>query len=190
MGYQSDNYGREPAWRSASARLRREVPAELAPWLFDCESLTRRLQQTCGAGFRVRLLGQRWQRPMLNERRRLGMGNREYGLVRQVRLLCGHLPVVFARTVMPVATIRGTRRRLAHLGHRPLGATLFADKSMRRDGIEIARITPDHDLYAAATGDGQLDEDAIWGRRSVFRIKDRPLLVSEIFVSVLPHPAR
>lgn len=164
------------------------MPVELAPWLFDASSLTWRLQQACGEGFAVRLLGQRWQRPMLNEWRRLGMRQREYGLVRQVRLLCDDRPVVFARTVMPPDTLKGARRRLAHLGNRPLGATLFADKSMRRDGIEIARITPEHGVYAAATARGRSPGDAIWGRRSVFFIEGRPLLVSEIFLSVMAHP--
>lgn len=161
----------------------------MTQWLFDSASLTWRLQQVCGERFRVRLLGQRWQRPMRNERRRLGMASREYGLVRQVRLLCGDLPVVFARTVMPAATLKGRRRRLAHLGNRPLGAALFSDKSMRRDGIEIARLTPEHDMYTTALGCGQVRNRTLWGRRSVFFIDGRPLLVSEIFLSIPTHPA-
>jgi chorismate lyase len=183
------NYGREPRWRLLDARLRRRVPAALLPWLIDTASLTRRLQQLCPHDFNVRLLEQRWQRPLRNERRALGMRDHERGLVRQVHLACGVLPLVFARTVIPAGTLRGSLRRFAHLGNRPLGALLFADRRVRRGGIEIAEITPEHALYRVITGGQGAVEGAIWGRRSVFTLAGCPLLVGEIFLPALTHSA-
>lgn len=110
-------------------------------------------------------------------------------LIRQVQLLCGNRPWVYARTVIPATSMCGRLQRLARLGNRPLGAMLFADPGMRRGRVELARITPGQTLFAAALGHtGRDTPAAIWGRRSVFRIADKPLLVSEVFLPQFPAP--
>jgi chorismate--pyruvate lyase len=190
VAYSVFNYGGEPRWRPLDARLRHRVPAELLPWLIDTASLTRRLQQLCGPDFNVRLLAQRWQRPLRNERRALGMRDHEFGLVRQVHLACGARPLVFARTVIPAATLRGGLRRYAHLGNRPLGALLFADRRVRRGGIEVAEITQGHALFRVITGGLTDAAGAVWGRRSVFTLAGFPLLVGEIFLPALTRRTR
>jgi chorismate--pyruvate lyase len=184
LAYSVFNGGGEPRWRPFDARARHRAPAALVPWLTDAASLTRRLQQLCPE-FNVRLLAQRWQRPLRNERRALQMRDHEFGLVRQVYLACGARPLVFARTVIPAATLRGGLRRYAHLGTRPLGALLFADRRVRRGGIEVAEITPAHALYRVITGGGAPAGDHVWGRRSVFTLAGCPLLVGEIFLPAL-----
>jgi len=91
---------------------------------------------------------------------------------------------VFARTVIPLQTMTGSVRRLARLGARPLGGLLFADPSVRRGALEIASISPGDTLYGTATGGaGGTDGAPIWGRRSVFHLDNKPLLVSEVFLS-------
>ncbi len=168
-------------------RLQRSrVPVGLRTWLFDSASLTRRLQQRYRGEFSVRVLYQSWCRPLRNERRAIGMRDHEQALIRQVQLLCGKQPLVFARTVIPVGTLHGAQRRLAHLGNRPLGALLFADKSVYRGPMEIARISAEHEGYAAIVGSARTAED-IWGRRSLFYFGSRPLLVSEIFLPAITH---
>jgi chorismate--pyruvate lyase len=117
------------------------------------------------------------------------MRDHEYGLVRQVYLSCGAHPLVFARTVIPAATLRGGLRRYAHLGNRPLGALLFADRRVRRGGIEVAEITPQHALYGVITGGCADNGGAVWGRRSVFTLAGFPLLVGEIFLPALTRRA-
>lgn len=130
----------------------------------------------------MNLLEQRWARPMLNESLALGVRRWNYGLVRQVKLLCENKPWVFARTVIPHSTFRGKQRRLAHLGNRPLGAVLFSDCSMKRGELEIASIVPGQQLFDQATSDLKQKPDRVWGRRSVFYLSGKPLLVSEIFL--------
>lgn len=174
---------REPRWRPIATVSRRVLPASLVSWLLQTPSLTRRLRAECRDSFHVRVLSQSWRRPLHNERMALGMAHHEVGLVREVHLLCRRRPWVFARTVIPLQTMTGPVRRLARLGTRPLGGLLFADPSVRRDGLEIASIAPGHRLYGTATGG--TDGAPIWGRRSVFHLDDKPLLVSEIFLSAL-----
>lgn len=80
---------------------------------------------------------------------------------------------------MPELTLKGARRRFAHLGNRPLGEMLFSDHRIVRGDMEIAHIEPGQELHAMAAGHGRA---AIWGRRSIFLINDHPLLVNEIFL--------
>jgi chorismate--pyruvate lyase len=172
----------EPRWQAHTPSARHDAPLDLLDWLLDPASLTSRLQQTCAGQFRVEPVSQLWQRPMLNEAQALGVRPHERCFVREVRLLCDDRPWVFARTVIPVRTLTGPRRRLSRLGKKPLGAVLFADPSMQRSGIEIAKLLPGQALFARATADLPKQPATIWGRRSAFYLNHKPLLVSEIFL--------
>jgi chorismate--pyruvate lyase len=172
----------EPRWYSHHAGERHGAPAELLHWLLDRASLTARLRAACCGQFRVEVREQGWRRPMLDEARTLGQRPEAYAFVREVHLMCDDEPWVFARTVIPAATLKGGRRRLANLGKRPLGAGLFADRSMRRSPVEIARLCAGQPLFARAVAPLDSAPAAIWGRRSVFRLSGAPLLVSEIFL--------
>jgi chorismate--pyruvate lyase len=175
---------REPKWFPARQRLRSTAPEVLWDWLLDAASLTRRLQLACGGRFSVQVLRQGWDRPLVSERRALGMARGGRAVIREVRLMCGDTPWVFARTVIPVRSLRGARRRLVHLGAKPLGAALFADPGLRRGEVEVARMGPGEQLFARAVGTAAASE-AVWGRRSVFWLRGKPLLVSEIFLPAL-----
>lgn len=171
-------------WQDSRKLSRTALPLALRDWLLDSGSLTRRLQQACPGRFRVVVLDQGWARPTLDEARVLGVPLHRRCLVREVHLYCGDQPVVFARTLIPPRTLSGRHRQLAHLGERPLGAYLFADPGMRRGPVQVAAITPGSRLHAHAM-QGQPGNDIIWGRRSIFRLNDRPLLVSEIFLPAM-----
>ncbi len=175
-----------PAWRSARLMRRGQVPEAIAQWLFDEGSLTKRLRKTSNGDFRVELLGQQWARPLRCERRALGLEDRAVALIRQVRLWCNGRAVVYARTVLPRSTLVGRLRPLARLGGRPLGERLFRDRTMCRGVMEVAEITPEQGFYAWPQGSGG---QSLWGRRSVFTVSGRPLLVNEIFLPPLPTGA-
>lgn len=175
-------------WREGGQLPRATPNAALRDWLLDTGSLTRRVQQACGGRFRVQVEMQGWGRPRLDEYRVLGLRIGRIALIREVHLLCDERPWVFARTVIPVSTLRGRQRRLAHLGSRPLGAVLFADPHMRRDPVQVARIPPGSTLFAVAVQGLKRRPAEVWGRRSVFRLGGKPLLVSEFFL--LPNDIR
>lgn len=183
-----DDFGKhafEPVWHPCDRLRRHSLGVQERNWLVNDSSLTRRLQLSCPAQFDVEVLSQRLERPMLSEARALKRPPREIALVRQVRLRCDQRPWVFARTVIPLPSLRGGLKRLALLGNQPLGAVLFADPRMQRHPLEIARITPRHRLYRMATAGNHQDANCIWGRRSVFTLQDNPLLVSEFFLTTL-----
>jgi chorismate--pyruvate lyase len=63
---------------------------------------------------------------------------------------------------------------------------LFADPGMQRGGVELARLGTGQAMHAAATCHLVPPPAVIWGRRTVFRLADKPLLVSEIFLPEFP----
>jgi len=175
----------EPVWYARREIRHGQVPAGLAYWLFDPGSLTARLVAHCPDRFYVRVQSQQWRVPMHNEIRRLGMRERQMSLIREVYLYCGEQALVFARTVIPGKTLRGRQKHLANLGSRPLGAVLFADPHMSRDEIEVACLRGGDRLYHKAITALTPKPDTIWGRRSVFYLDRKPLLVNEIFLPAI-----
>ena len=166
-------------WRNRAQSFYSDLSPEVSDWLFDPSSLTARLIGHCSGKFKVHVLSEGYTCPSLSEHRILGMANRETALLREVHLLCDGHPVVYARTVIPVSTLVGPQQRLAHLGNKPLGAVLFSDKTMQRGEVQIARLKSEQ---------VKLDSDDgadIWGRRSVFKLNNKPLLVSEYFLPEL-----
>lgn len=131
----------------------------------------------CGKDFSVRVISQRWQVLGAEEASVMALSHVRAALVRQVLLCCNGKPLVYARTVIPVTTMQGSQRRYANMGNRPLGAMLFADRTMRREAVQVAMLPEKHE----ASQYTKLDEP-VWGRRSVFRVAGKPLLVSEYFL--------
>ncbi|MBI1423613.1 MAG: chorismate lyase [Gammaproteobacteria bacterium] len=177
----------EPVWYFTRQWRHGSLPAELSNWLCDPGSLTARLIKACPGHFHVRVLSQVWRPPMHNESKRLRMRQRQMAFIREVYLYCDDQPVVFARTVIPRKTLSGKQKHLLRLGSRPLGAVLFADPHMRRDELELARVDASAKLFHKAAAVLTQVPVTIWGRRSVFYVNRKPLLVSEFF---LPGIAR
>jgi chorismate--pyruvate lyase len=175
-----DDFGKhamEPTWRSSYRLNRAQLPEQWRDWLLDRSSLTLRLQHACSGKFSVEVVSQ--------EARILGRPTQELALVRQVRLLCDGEPWVFARTVIPLPSLRRGLRQLALLGTRPLGAVLFADPTMQRSEVEVARVGQGRRLFQRAMQNKTSHSHEIWGRRSVFTLRGQPLLVSEFFLPPL-----
>lgn len=163
-------------WRDAPAT--RHLPAGVGAWLLDPGSLTARLIRHSGGQFRVQLLQHGRGRATADERALLGLRWREAVIIREVLLLCHGIPWVYARSVLPVRTLRGPHRYLRTFGARSLGAHLFGHARCLRDPFQVTRV-PARCLPAAVTGD---DGTLLWGRRSRFYLDGEPLSVAEIFL--------
>ena len=169
-------------WNPRKKCVSIDIPADINDWLFDPSSLTARLIKKCSGRFRVEVLSIEKTTPTPDEIRVLKMRYRSQAIIRQVLLYCDDKPWVYARTIIPVSSLRGPLRGIAKLGNKPLGAVLFADKSMVRSEIEVACVKPDSACYVWTHHKG---DEVVWGRRSVFWVRKKPLLVSEFFLPEL-----
>ncbi len=183
--YVSQSALHEPNWIAGRQLRLSRVPTDIYDWLSDTGSLTARLKRTCTGEFRVRLRLQGRGRPLYSEGRILGMCRGETAIIREVELLCDETPWVFARTVIPVASLRGPARRLTMLGTKPLGEVLFADPCTRRVVMEMARIDKRDNLFHSAITSLDSEPDELWGRRTLFHLAGSPLLVNELFLPAL-----
>jgi len=139
-----------------SARLPQWLPraalaeAPLRGWLIDTGSLTARIRARCDA-FSVEVLGQRRARAHVDEAHLIGVAGAERAIVREVVLRCRDTPLVYAHSVLAQRHVRGPWRLVCGLGARPLGAVLFADRTIERRPLAYRRLGVHHPLYCAAT---------------------------------------
>jgi chorismate--pyruvate lyase len=169
----------EPVWRPMLSQADFRIPKIWHSWLADTGSLTDRLLKLSHGDLRVQIINQGLQQPRLSERQQLGLDNRISALVREVILFGLGQPWVFARSIVPLNTMTGRLRKLRQLDSRPLGALLFNDPTMTREAVQVANFQAskivNRDKILA-------NINPLWGRRSVFRLDKKPLLVSEIFL--------
>lgn len=165
---------RNEIWQAHLPLQLRQDP--LRPWLAGKGSLTARIQRRC-RHFSVAVARQELARPHADEAGVLGIRRGRLAWVREVVLHADGRPVVFARSILPMGSLRGAWRLFAGVGGRPLGAALFADPRIRRGALAWKKLDGRHPLGRAAARSG-----ALWARRSLFYRNGRPLLVSEVFL--------
>jgi chorismate--pyruvate lyase len=159
------------------------APADrrLREWLSSPGSLTRRIQAV-SAEFRVQRLCQGAARPYPDETDRLGLRAGRFALVREVVLMGDGRPLVFGHSVARMRDLRGAWRSLRGLGSRPLAEALYGDPMIRREALEYSRLDERHPLYRRVRAAlGPLPR-LLWARRSLFRQRGAPLMVSEVFL--------
>lgn len=166
-------------WRPLDKWPRSIRPSQsLQSWLTDPGSLTARLIAKSRGHFQVEVVRQAIGRPGLDECKALGISSGSLALIREVVLRGDNQPWVFARSLLPLSSLTGELRHLRKQANRPLGAFLFSQPHLLRSPIAIARISSDH-AYVPAELAGP---EVLWGRRSVFYLHAKPLLVSEVFL--------
>ncbi len=151
------------------------------PWLIEQGSLTKRIQLRCSA-FSVRNVQLSQGKACRDEAVLVGLEQREQALLREVYLYCQETPVVFAHSVIPLAGLRGPWQALSGLGNKPLGAALFANPVIKRTPLAYKKLGPRHELYRRACRLLDTTPPFLWARRSVFSLKNSPILVTEVFL--------
>lgn len=142
-------------------------PADIADWLMELGSMTRRFEQHCQ---RVHVEPQRecfiTRNELGEDAEHLPVSERYW--LREI-ILCGdNEPWLLGRTVIPEQTLSGPDRALVDLGTLPLGRYLFGGDNLSRDYIQVGR------------------QNECWARRSLLRLSGKPLLLTEVFLPASP----
>ncbi len=167
-------------WKKPSL-FQNNIRPDFIDWLLDKGSLTQKLITQSQGQFHVEVLQQNIQAVPFHERSLLNIGNRRWAVIREVLLYGKNQPWVYARTLIPLPTLNSRLRHLHYLGNKPLGDMLFKDPTMQRGPVEIACLPASYLPRPLLVEEDQ----AVWGRRSVFTLSNKPLLVSEIFLPAL-----
>lgn len=179
------------AYRSPLPLARHGRPGDHLPgWLTATGSLTARLR--AHGEVRVQVISQGTRHLWAHERRVLGAA---HGHVREVVLWLDAVPVVWARSAARLPDVGGPWRAVRGLGNRPLAEVLFNTPGIQRDPLRAHRWPLSGAEHArrrrqwlalphAEEGTGR-DAPPVWGRSSVFRHGEAPLLVTECFAATL-----
>jgi chorismate--pyruvate lyase len=158
-------------------------------WLVHPGSLTGRVITRHGA-MRVQVLQQSMRVPNEDEYRALGRPSHKRALLREVLLHASARPVVLAHSIVGRTDLARAWHRVRTLGSRPLAAALFADPLVARSAFEFARLDSRHPLWRRAAELLDARPPALWARRSLFRRRGRPLMVTEVFLPGLVEERR
>ena len=173
-------YSTEPQWIINRPGIRHRIPKNVQPWLYEPGSLTKRIKYSVGDSFAVKVLFHHWRVPFLSESRLLRQPHDQYCLTREVLLTGADKPLILARTIIPSTTLTGTQRILSRLGNRPLGEVIFSYPGLQRLEMDVAYVEQNNwsELIMKKADISQ----AVWGRRTIYAIKHRQMLVSEFFL--------
>lgn len=155
----------------------------------DRGSLTDCVKRNCRHGFNLKVHSQDFGRPTHSEQQLLKLPRAAPVIVREIALNCSHIPWIFARTLIPPASMHGKGHGLASLGNKSLGTVLFAHRKVQRHRVEITYLKPHHHLFQRAIQATNCiaPSTGLWARRTLFLLADKPLLVNEIFLPNIVH---
>ncbi len=117
------------------------------------------------------------------ERQMLNIEPRAYAHIREITMGTSDKQWLFARTVIPLATLRGNAKRLARMDKTPLGKILFGRTYATRKNMQLDLMTPDQPSQVKF---GIPQDFPLWRRRSIFELASGPMIISEIFLPDCP----
>jgi chorismate lyase len=145
-------------------------PDAYLSWLTEPGSLTQALIRKSAGEFAVRVHEEQWtsvkDSQLLAQFGPLDCSHRFWS--RKVSLLGHGVPWVNAHTLVPEHSFEGPLAKILELNDRPLGEYLFTQADLLRSSLEIT----------AFQGQG-------WGRRSLFLVGRKPVMVAEFFLPQL-----
>ncbi|WP_196140113.1 chorismate lyase [Aliikangiella sp. G2MR2-5] len=156
---------------------------EIFALLSDRGSLTGRFQQVMGVKPRLTRLSQGREFVSKQEREILGIPEREMALVREIKMGKGENNWLFARTVVPNSTLRGSARRIIGLKNTPIGKILFGRQGASRTSLNV-ELTENLPVQIERL---RIElHHPLWQRQSIFEFASGPLLVTEVFLPDCP----
>ena len=113
----------------------------------------------------------------------LGIPTRIFAHIREITMGTAEKDWLFARTVIPMATLSGRATRLKRMGTTPLGKILFGPLNAERIEMKLDLVFADE----VGLGDWGIPKNfSLWQRSSIFTLDSGPLLISEILLPGCP----
>ncbi len=117
------------------------------------------------------------------ERQMLNIQPRAYAHIREITMGTKEHNWLFARTAIPLQTLRGAAKRLARMDKTPLGKILFGRSQAIRTSMQLELISSD----TLNVAELKIPSDfLLWQRRSIFELNTGPLVISEVFLPDCP----
>jgi chorismate--pyruvate lyase len=175
------------AWNRVDSGELHQAPRKWQPWLSDTGSLTQKIEQVIGQKLEVLVLRDCRQNLDSDESRYFHFKIKRCR-IREVLLCANGIPLVMARSIIPTMSSCGSNHEVLRLGKKPLGAVLFAKTRMhshQKPLRVIARLDKNSTLWKKCIQQYPELPSVSWARRTLYKLKGHPLLVSEVFLPAL-----
>ena len=175
------------AWNRVDSGELHQAPRKWQSWLSDTGSLTQKIERAIGQKLEVVVLRDCRQNLNSDESRYFHFKIKRCR-IREVLLCADGIPLVMAHSIIPSTSSSGSNHEVLRLGKKPLGAVLFAKTRMhskQKPSREIARLDQQNALWKKCFQQYPELPSASWARRTLYQLKGRPLLVSEVFLPAL-----
>ncbi len=138
---------------------------EILSWLNEAGSITSRIKSF--SNFKLKLLKDGPGEVDIIEDD-LIISNYEENNIREVILLSNEEPLIYAKSIIPLETIKLGLNILGNLKENPLGDILFSNPEIKKKYMLFARF--------------QSKEEIFYGRKGIYTVKGYPFSVCEIFL--------
>ena len=138
---------------------------EILSWLNEPGSITSKIKSF--SDFKLKLLGDGPGEVDAAEDD-LIISNYEENNIREVVLCSNEEPLIYAKSIIPLATIRLGLGVLGNLKENPLGDILFSNPEIKKKYMLFAKF--------------QSNEKIFYGRKGIYTVKGYPFSVCEIFL--------
>ena len=153
------------SWMTYKEMINQVKNDSIKSWLSESGPITKRI--SANENFELNLLRDEIDEVDETEKKYLGNSIGDIK-VREVLLLGNKVPKVYAKSLIPVKTIKKGFSKLGSLGTKPLGDILFEKNIFNK--IDV--------MYSSF-----IHEDSIfWGRKTKYLVKNLPFSVMEIFL--------
>ncbi len=153
------------SWMTYKEMINQVKNDSIKSWLSESGPITKRI--SANENFELNLLREEIDEVDETEKKYLGNSIGDIK-VREVLLLGNKVPKVYAKSLIPVKTIKKGFSKLGSLGTKPLGDILFEKNIFNK--IDV--------MYSSF-----VHEDSIfWGRKTKYLVKNLPFSVMEIFL--------
>lgn len=153
------------SWITSSELQNEPIDTNIRSWLLELGPITERIK--ANGSFKLDLIKD--ELGVVNELDSDFLGKNIGEIkIREVLLLSDNNPCVFARSLIPINTIKKGLSKLGELGTKPLGDILFEKEIFVKVETIFAKFSQSENLY--------------WGRKSKYLAKGYPLSVMEIFL--------
>jgi len=169
----------EPQWLIKDCL---DCPEKSREWLLHQGSFMERLKQHGIQHSEIIVLKHTWEHPLPSEQKILTIKTHEEALVREVLIKSAVGNWMFARTIFPKETLTETERQFIHLENNSLGSILFNYPDLQRSEFEMACLQQHDTWHQKIAQLVAIQDKKLWARRSVFTIRNKAILLSEVFL--------
>jgi chorismate--pyruvate lyase len=157
------------------------LKSKIDAWLKISSSLSEIIKQR--ASYRVNVVNSLKKNLMENELKEFSIFRKEKLFLREVILFANDKPVMYARTVIPRAHLRGFWDELRVLKNKPLGEIIFDNKKISRSSFAYKKLSAFNDLSQRTCSLGIHPEQLVAARQSTFLYKRKSILLTEVFLN-------